>query len=49
MTIIESEEDYYKPVRVGNFWNNNYIKYESNADKHKIKESIKEYLNEIKP
>ena len=35
MKIIESEEDYYKPVRVGNFWNNNYIKYESNADKHK--------------
>ena len=27
-------EDYYKPVRVGNFYSNNYIEYESNG--HKI-------------
>ena len=24
------EEDYCKPVRVGNFWSNTYIEYESN-------------------
>ena len=46
--IIKSEEDYYKPVRVGNFWNNNYIKYESNGDKNKTL-SVKEYLDEINP
>ena len=27
-TFFEQQEDYYKPVRVGNFWNNNYIQYE---------------------
>ena len=27
----QEEEDYYKSKRVGNFWNNNYIKYESNG------------------
>ena len=39
-----SEEDYYKPERVNNFWNNNYIEYESNGDKCKNK-----YINKIKP
>ena len=29
------EEDYYKPVRVNNFWSNNYIEYESNGDRNK--------------
>ena len=24
--LFEQEDDYYKPIRVGNFWNNNYIK-----------------------
>ena len=38
---------YYKPIRVGNFWNNNYIEYESNGDINKNL-SVKEYLNEIK-
>ena len=34
--LFEHEgEDYYKPVRVGNFWNNNYIDYESNGDRNK--------------
>ena len=28
----EEEENYYKPVRVSNFWSNNYIEYESNDD-----------------
>ena len=33
----EKEEDnYYKPVKVNNFWSNNYIEYESNDDKNKI-------------
>ena len=35
-TLFElQKEDYYKLVRVGNVWNNNYIKYESNDDKNK--------------
>ena len=25
------EEDYYKSVRINNFWSNNYIEYESNV------------------
>ena len=40
------KDDYYKPIRVGNFWKNNYIGYESNGIKIK---SGKKYLNEIKP
>ena len=31
--FFEHGDDYYKPVRVGNFWNNNCIEYESNGDK----------------
>ena len=34
-TLFEEEDDYDKPIRVGNFWNNNYIEYESNGDKNK--------------
>ena len=34
-TLFEQERDYCKPVRVGNFWNNNYINYESNGDRNK--------------
>ena len=33
--ITEFEEDDGKPVRIGNFWNNNYIEYESNGNKNK--------------
>ena len=29
------EEDYYKSVRVGSFWSNTYIEYESNSDRKK--------------
>ena len=25
--LFEQEEDYYKPEKVSNFWNNNYIEY----------------------
>ena len=31
----EEEENYYKSVRVSNFWSNNYIKYESIDDRNK--------------
>ena len=31
-----------------NFWNNNYIEYESNGDRNKNL-LVKDYLNEIKP
>ena len=44
----EEEENYYEPVRVSNFWSNNYIKYNSNGDRNKI-QSVWEYLNEIRP
>ena len=33
-TLSEQQwEDYYETKRVSNFWNNNYIEYESNGDK----------------
>ena len=31
----QEEKDYFKPIRVGNFWNNNYIQYESSGDRNK--------------
>ena len=40
----EEKENYYKPVRVSNFWSNNYIKYESNSDRNKtlsVEENLK--------
>ena len=40
------EENYYKPVRVSNFWKNNYIEYESKGDRNK-KLSVEEYLDKI--
>ena len=34
--LLEHEEkNYFKPVKVNNFWNNNYVEYESNSDKNK--------------
>ena len=44
----EEVENYCKPVRISNFWSNNYIKYESNGDINKTI-SVEEYLNKIKP
>ena len=38
------EENYYKPVKVNNFWSNNYLEYESNGDTNKTL-SVEEYLN----
>ena len=31
----KEERSYYKPVRVSNFWSNNYVQYESNSDGNK--------------
>ena len=47
-TLFEKQDDYYKPKRVDNYWNNNYIEYESNGDKNKYL-SIEKCLNEINP
>ena len=44
---MHGEKDYFKLVRVGSFWNNNYIEYKSNGDRNKT--FIKDYLTEIKP
>ena len=46
--LFEQEEDYYKPIRVGDFYSNNYIKYESNGNRNQTL-LIKEYLDGIKP
>ena len=29
------KENYYKQIRAGNFWSNNYIKYENNNDRNR--------------
>ena len=42
------KDNYYKPVRVNNFYSNNYIEYASNGDRNKTA-WIKEYFDEIKP
>ena len=48
-TLFESdEEDYYKPIRTGNAFSNNYIEYESKRDKDKML-LIEGYLNKVKP
>ena len=44
----KEEENYYKPVRVNNFYSYNYIEYKSNGDNNKIL-SVEEYLNKISP
>ena len=44
----EEEENYYKPVRVSNFWSNNCIECESNSDRNKAL-SVEEYLNKVRP
>ena len=45
--LFYQEDDTYKLARVGNFKNNNYIKYENNGDRNK-KLSVKEHLNKNK-
>ena len=45
--LFEHEEGiYYKPVRVSNFWNKNFVKYESNNGKSNTL-SVEEYLHKI--
>ena len=44
----QQEEHCYKPVRIGDFYSNNYIERESDSDRYKTL-SIKEYLDKIKP
>ena len=40
-------ENYYKPIRVGNFEGINYIEYKSKGERKTL--SVEEYLNEIRP
>ena len=44
----QQEEDYYEPKKITNFWDNNYIEYESNGDKNRNL-SLDKYINKIKP
>ena len=47
--LLEHEkEDYYKAVRVGNFWSNNHIECESNGDRDKTL-SVEVYRNKSRP
>ena len=41
----QEEKDYYKPVRVGNFYSNNYIEYKTNGDRNK---TILKDINNLK-
>ena len=47
-TLFEQEDGYYKLKRKNNFWNNNYIEYDSKDNRNKNL-SLKEYLDKIKP
>ena len=38
------EENYYKPVRVSNFWSNNYVEYKSNNHRNKKHYQLKNFL-----
>ena len=40
-------KDWYKPIRVGNFYSNNYIEFEGNGDRNQNL-LIEEHLNKIK-
>ena len=46
--LFEQEEDYYKPKRVTNFWDNLCIEYESNGDRNRNL-PLDEYFNKIEP
>ena len=43
-TLFVQEEDYCKPKRVSNFWNKNFIGYDSNGDKNR-NISLDKYLH----
>ena len=40
------DDDYYKPIRIGNFWSNSYIEYESSGDRKRTL-PVKEYLRDM--
>ena len=40
------EKNFDKPVRVNNFWSNNYSQYESKGDRNETL-SLEEYLNKL--
>ena len=44
----EEEQNYYKVARVGNFWRNIYIEYESNGDRNNVP-SVEIYLSKVRP
>ena len=44
----KKKEISYEPVKVINFWSNNYIEYKSNGDKDRIL-SVEEFLDKIRP
>ena len=46
--LFKQESDNYQAIRVDNFWDNNYIEYESNGNKNKNL-SVQEHVDEIKP
>ena len=31
-TFFKQEDDYFKPITGGNFWNDNYIEYENDGN-----------------
>ena len=45
---FEHEKDYYKLVKVGGFWSNNCIEYDSNSDRKKTL-SFEKYSKKIRP
>ena len=47
MTLFKKEDDdYYKPIRVGNFQNNDYIEYEKSG--HRSKKTYQQKNTSIK-
>ena len=44
----KEEQNYYKPVKVSNFWRSSCIEYESNDNRNKTL-SVEEYLKKFKP
>ena len=45
---MKKKKNYYKPVRLSNFWSNNYIEYKSKNDRNKTL-SMEEYLSKLIP
>ena len=46
--IKDRRRNYYKPIRVNNFWSNNYIKYKNKGDSNKTI-SVEEYYDKFRP